>query len=438
MEEFLARLKADFTNFDRHELVLALIKQIAEIHIPGDKAMLPTCFSLGPAELEQGTFLALDLGGSTFRVGFVSLTGQTNSPKLLRSASWKVPEAVKVTSAHALFEWMAQRVRDFLGEVDSKRQWTTGLTFSFPIKQTSVNTGRIMTMGKGYKFTDDVSERCIKSLFEEAFERENLNVLLKAIVNDSVSTLLSLCFSDERRAMMSLVLGTGCNSALYCSASIFASPIDEVRIINTEMSMFGSGVLPATKYDAVIDHASTVPGYQPLEQMTSGRYLGEVVRLIIMDAVDSLGFLDGKMPPTLRLSMAFESDIISALGCDSSAGIGQLGSMLDAMHPKETGLYTTDEVICIQKIAYQVSQRAATLLAVVLAALSSFVPRETVCMSKDIICACDGSLLHMHEALIEHCEFVLDEMHSSVRLVPVSDGSLLGAAVAAAQHGRLK
>lgn len=60
-------------------------------------------------------------------------------------------------------------------------------------------------------------------------------------------------------------------------------------IVNTEWGAFGdNGVLDPwrTRYDRVLDRSSRNPGKQIFEKMVSGMYLGEIVRLIMLDAVE--------------------------------------------------------------------------------------------------------------------------------------------------------
>ena len=49
-------------------------------------------------------------------------------------------------------------------------------------------------------------------------------------------------------------------------------------------------VLPRTKYDITIDEESPRPGQQTFEKMSSGYYLGEILRLALMD-MQKQGFI---------------------------------------------------------------------------------------------------------------------------------------------------
>lgn len=65
-------------------------------------------------------------------------------------------------------------------------------------------------------------------------------------------------------------------------------------IINTEWGAFGDdGILDIfrTKQDFTVDKNSINPGKQVFEKMISGMYMGEMVRLLLMDLAESGLFL---------------------------------------------------------------------------------------------------------------------------------------------------
>jgi len=48
--------------------------------------------------------------------------------------------------------------------------------------------------------------------------------------------------------------------------------------------MLGGGIFPITAADSKLDSEAELPGFQPFEQLTGGRYLGEVARLTLVEA----------------------------------------------------------------------------------------------------------------------------------------------------------
>ncbi|KAI9591236.1 hypothetical protein BDF19DRAFT_426468 [Syncephalis fuscata] len=66
-------------------------------------------------------------------------------------------------------------------------------------------------------------------------------------------------------------------------------------IVNTEWGAFDAErkVLPLTRFDARLDRMTQNPFNQLFEKMVSGMYLGEIVRLILLDLTDRRLLFDG-------------------------------------------------------------------------------------------------------------------------------------------------
>jgi hexokinase len=77
--------------------------------------------------------------------------------------------------------------------------------------------------------------------------------------------------------------------------------------------MFGKGILPTTKWDDQLNAAHIQPDFQPFEHLVSGRYLGEIVRLVITEAVETAGLFDGHMPDLLSEPYSLDTSTISAI-----------------------------------------------------------------------------------------------------------------------------
>ena len=101
--------------------------------------MLPSfCHSL-PTGQEEGIVLAVDVGGSTLRVGLVQLNGRNARSEpltVLRSKYHVIDHAVRSLVGRAFFEWMADRIYETL-EGDSRwlrddKPLRIGLAWSFP------------------------------------------------------------------------------------------------------------------------------------------------------------------------------------------------------------------------------------------------------------------------------------------------------------------
>lgn len=104
--------------------------------------MLPSFNHQLPSGEECGTFLALDVGGSTFRVALVELSGRQakgQECKILTRATFKINNAVRQLEGVMFFDWMAEKIETTLaGELKvhnkSAVPISMGLAWSFPIE----------------------------------------------------------------------------------------------------------------------------------------------------------------------------------------------------------------------------------------------------------------------------------------------------------------
>jgi len=115
-----------------------------------------------------------------------------------------------------------------------------------------------------------------------------------------------------------LIVGTGTNAAIHLPVSALAQNKFGQRpkswhekashvLVNTELSMFGKGVFPTTRWDDYLNKTHTHPDFQPLEYLMSGRYLGEIVRLILTEAIRTAGLFGGEVPSKLAEPYALET-----------------------------------------------------------------------------------------------------------------------------------
>jgi hexokinase len=162
-----------------------------------------------------------------------------------------------------------------------------------------------MSMGKGFAITRNLDLAKQLLIGYESCRPSNLpKIKIVAICNDSSATFVSFVYqknNPRRKAAMGLIVGTGCNatiplalSKLHPSKRLKAIKVFEgvepdlgMKItVNTEWAIKGAaGPLRElhliTHWDKVLDSEVEVPGFQPFEYMTAGRYLGEVSQIPI-------------------------------------------------------------------------------------------------------------------------------------------------------------
>lgn len=299
--------------------------------------MIPSYVTRRPTGNEQGSYLALDLGGSNFRVCEVALEGAGRTR--VRQKKHVIDAELKTGPADALFDFIASRVADFLqsspesmGDASSptrpsqkniqaqKKTYKLGFTFSFPVQQTAINRGTIMYWNKGFDCGSEGKD--VVELLQAAFQRQSIdNVEVAALVNDTVGTLIAHAYEDPQTSA-AVILGTGTNAAYFEQLSqiskhstSFSSSSDAEMIINTEWGNFDSArlSLPVTSYDLNLDRATSNPGIQIFEKMISGLYLGEIVRLVLVELVQTGEIFSGKGSDVLNSKGGFESAYMSRI-----------------------------------------------------------------------------------------------------------------------------
>ncbi|KAI3404537.2 NAG5 [Candida oxycetoniae] len=274
-------------------------------------SMVPS-YNLSPDGSEHGQYLVIDLGGSTLRIAVIDI-----SPDLQRSRServhivleekWIISNEYKNIDRN-FFKFIGSKIMEILSRQDlikSSSLIKTGMTWSFPLETTSYNSGNIRHVSKGYTLDPEVCGKDLKFLLESILHDEfGIKIDVRSVMNDSVAVYSAGSFLDDK-LILAMVLGTGFN--MCCPLNADAEKmhktklIDDKLLFNTELSLFGEDLCDClgTKYDAMIDkrlqnfkhhfkpYTMLDPedntAFQPNELLTSGRYLPEISRLIMVD-----------------------------------------------------------------------------------------------------------------------------------------------------------
>ncbi|KAJ5902326.1 Hexokinase-1 [Penicillium taxi] len=438
--------------------------------------MLPSYTTTLPTGSEKGTYLALDVGGSTFRVALIKLNGREEEMEIVRVSSRYIDNSVKLLEGTQFFDWMASGIDTMLKDVGADYgrgdvALPIGLSWSFPIDQTSISSGLVIHMGKGFHCSNGTVGQELGQLLIESCRKRNLNVQMAAIVNDSSAALLSRAYVDSK-TRMSLILGTGTNMAIHFPVHDIGRSKFGVRpdgwfdyaknvIINSEMSMFGGGVLPMTRWDDVLNRTHMRPDYQPLEYMITGRYLGEIVRLIIVEAVETASLFGGQLPHSMREPYSLDTSIVAFIEEDSSTSLSSSAAFLQKQHifPATPSV---DDLRFLRRVCQVVSRRAAAYLATGIHSMwcllneAEFPEQSSIAnllikespevivtesdTAKNVSIACDGTVINKYPGFRDTCQGYLDRLSahshpnsgSAIRLESAHESAILGAAVAVA------
>ncbi|KAG6919296.1 hypothetical protein DXG01_007428 [Tephrocybe rancida] len=317
------------TSKDLVELTKAFLHEIS-LGLAGygqPMAIIPTFVTGVPDGTETGTFLALDLGGTNLRVCEVVLNG--NKTFTLRQQKYKVSDALKTGEATVLFDYLADSVDAFLtthaasayGHSRDTDVVHLGLTFSFPVEQTALDSGTILTWTKGFSAKNAIGHDVVQ-LLQDAFDRKHIHVRCIALVNDTVGALLSRAYTAGG-CILGAIFGTGTNGAyveevakITKLANSPAAAKGGYMVVNTEWGAFNNcrSHLPFTPFDNALDRVSINPSYQAFEKFISGMYLGEITRNILISLIDASPkplLFGGKSTPLLNKQYGFDTSVMS-------------------------------------------------------------------------------------------------------------------------------
>ena len=401
-------------------------------------AMHPSYVSR-PTGREAGEFVALDLGGSNVRATVVELAGD-GMVRVRRHAAFRLSRIDG--EAADLFDPIAE----FIGGVlEEGRSYDLGFTFAFPTDQAAVNQGRLTKWTKEFAFRgvegNDVAALLTQSIARKAETVTALqSVSVTALANDTVGVLATGAYSDAR-CDLGLIVGTGTNMAVAVDRRLVGRSLpptvgnpDEM-LFNMECGNFDGVRSIQTPYDRTLDTESDSEG-QLLEKMVSGRYLGEIVRLVVTGlGSDGNGFSDWSGPNSVfRLPYGFTTEHLSDIAYDESDELAGTGMLL-----KRLGVGTSepDERRLFKKICQLVAGRSARMVAMSIAATTTYIdPR----LESQHVIAVDGSLFRGYPGYQLEAQAGLQEMlgNSSIEQAQVSyvrDGSGIGAAIIAAVAG---
>ncbi|KAJ6171711.1 hexokinase family protein [Penicillium chermesinum] len=375
--------------------------------------VLPTATTRLPNGHEKGRYLAVYLGLHYLRVAFIELLGEEQAGKHSHvrrtlEKAWPIEKRLRQDQPDSLFAWIgdciAEVIHDDLANTkgDVPEEITMGISFCFPIKQKFMNEAILMATGKGFVMKTSLNLRqalldgyeCHTRRSDEddaeiRTKRQKRYCLPKlkiaVMTNDTISTLASLAYSiralPNTRVVMGLIVGAGCNSAVPMKLTdLQEAKIRHVRerdpeatesIVSTEWTLRGASAPLKelnlfTKWDLQLEARANRPGFQPLEYMVGGRYVGELVRIICYDWFHETKKIPREsLPEKLVEEYALTTDFLS-LVVASSHSDQALAEELSHKLPGPTGSsfkWSPAYAGYLRAIAAAVQDRSAALVA---------------------------------------------------------------------------
>ncbi|XP_042592787.1 hexokinase HKDC1-like [Cyprinus carpio] len=414
-----------------------------DTHPTASVKMLPTYVYRTPDGTERGKYLALDLGGTNFRVLVVKIrTGMRNSVRMYNKI-YAIPLEIMQGTGEELFDHIVQCISDFLDYMGMKNtRLPLGFTFSFPCNQTGIDKGDLVSWTKGFKATDCEGYDVVDMLREAIKRRNEFDTDTIAKFKHKVGTMMTCAYEDPK-CQIGLIAGTGSNVCyMEEMKNIELVEGDEGQMcVNTEWGGFGENDNIEdirTRYDREVDGGSLNPGKQRFEKMTSGMYLGEIVRQILIDLTKRGLLFRGRITERLKTKGIFETKFLSQIESDRLALL-QVRSILQSL-----GLDSTcDDSIIVKEVCGAVSRRAAQLCGAGMAAIVDKIRENRGLDHLEITVGVDGTLYKLHPHFSTILKDTVRELapNCKVDFILSEDGSGKGAALITAvarQHQREK
>ncbi|XP_077975280.1 hexokinase-2-like [Styela clava] len=409
--------------------------------------MLPTFVNNIPDGTEKGIYLALDLGGSVFRIVKVALPGVKGRHVEVHSQVYHMPKNILNSTAEEFFDNIAVCLADFLehhGLEDCKLP--LGFTFSFPCEQKGLDESILLRWTKGYNVSGVVGEDIVK-LLRDSINRQcekgiKCMVEIVAVINDTVGTLMSCAYEDQN-CSIGMIVGTGTNACYMESVHdikfLEGSQINSSRrmCINTEWGEFGEdGSLDEvrTTFDKLVDASSINPGFMIYEKMIGSLYLGDIVREILLHLIRTGTLLEGILTYEMEQAHSFQTSFITQIELDRTPDLYVCKQILINLGYLES---TISDRKRVREICRMVSTRSAHLCAAGVSALverlksnHNLSPGE----SFKVTVAVDGTLYKKHPTFKHILQTTVHELspESDVTFRISYDGGGKGAALVSA------
>ncbi|KAM9782028.1 hexokinase-2-like isoform X1 [Syngnathus typhle] len=401
--------------------------------------MLPTFVTATPDGTEKGDFLALDLGGTNFRVLRVRVLEEEQRMVKMDSQICAIPQDMMEGPGEKLFDHIAACLGEFLKSQNLQGEvLPLGFTFSFPCHQKEIDKSILIRWTKGFQCSG-VEGQDVVQLLREAIQRQgDYDVGSIAMVNDTVGTMMSCGYRDQS-CEIGMIIGTGTN-ACYMEEMKNVKRVDcnQGRMcINTEWGGFGDNGSLAdiqTEFDVQVDKTSINPGIHIFEKMISGMYLGEIVRLLLVKMTKDGLLFKGQASEALLSPGGFQTKYISHIE-EELNGLENGNKILSNL-----GLaWEPVDVRVVRMVCDTVSSRSARLCA---AALATLVNRMRVARGLERLkttVGVDGSVYRKHPNFSAELQATVRQLapECDVTYLLSEDGSGKGAAMVTAVALRL-
>jgi hexokinase len=391
---------------------------------PSSLEMIPTYIEVEKEIPSEKSVIALDAGGTNFRVATLSFDAEKR-PIIENYEKQSMPGIHSPVTKSEFFETIARYIEHVVDKSDS-----IGFCFSYPTEILPNKDGKTIQFSKEIKAGQVIGELLGENLIS-TLRRMGKNAGHRVVIlNDTVATLLAGRSAFQKRtfdSFIGFILGTGTNSAYVEKNSaiqkIACLDPEKTQVVNTEFGGFGKA--PRGSIDIAYDSSMQNPGEYTFEKMISGAYFGSLCLWTLRSAAEG-GLFSMEIKERLGELRTLDTKEVGEYMLDPGSGRTLISKVL------ERGTAQESQTACL--IIDRLIERAAKLSAV---ALSSVVlqsgkgkdPLHPVCITAD------GSAFYGLKSLRERVQFYMKDflMNKKGRyyeFVKVENAPLIGAAIA--------
>lgn len=382
--------------------------------------MIPTYVDVSRKIPLGSSAAVLDAGGTNFRGAIVTIPSAVSEKR-----NQPMPGAKGEVDNESFYATFASEVKRLEGKATIRK---LGWCFSYPAEATPSLDAKLVRWTKNIQAPGVVGQLVGAELSRRTGGTEI------AIVNDTVATLLAAKATEGEKTYSSyigFILGTGTNTAyVEKNANILKLQTENPEgsmIINAESGGFDK--VPRSMFDLAMDAKTGNPGFNFLEKMIAGAYLGGIALELYKAAA--------------------KAGLFSAVASAALCGIGSLETMdfdnFCAAYKKEgrenvldTIFADADDAKMARRLGRPIFERAAVLTAIHLAAFC-IKSGEGVDPTAPIAICVDGSTWYKTRAVPfatlvkrELDDMLVKRRNIAYEIMPqVDDAPMVGAAIAA-------
>ncbi|KHJ96588.1 Hexokinase [Oesophagostomum dentatum] len=195
--------------------------------------MLPSYVRSVPNGTEYGDYLALDLGGTNFRVLLIKLRGREAE---MIGKVYEIPDSIQKGTGELLFDHIAQCLAVFTKEqLGEKKKLSLGFTFSFPCRIEGLTKGVLIHWSKGFK-ASGVEGKDVVELLKKACKKRQVTEMediakarLGAKTREILTKIGIKSISDEDCQIVAYVCSMISTRAAHLTAAAISQVLNRMK-----------------------------------------------------------------------------------------------------------------------------------------------------------------------------------------------------------------